>query len=288
MRQTITVDLHMHSLYSLDGEYSPSELVSLCRQSKLAMAALTDHNSVRGVDEFLNAAEAAEIAALAGIELDCIYKDVDLHLLGYNIDVSDKRYAHLEETVLEQKRSSSQEYLRIFRNMGIHLDDKQIESVSREGIYTGEMIAEVALADIRNQNHPLLKPYRLGGLRSDNPYVNFFWDYCSQGKEAYLPIDYITFEEALALITDTGGFAVIAHPSHTVGRCKETIAYMVSCGVRGLEVFSSYHTMEDISYYSQIAEELHLLKTAGSDFHGKTKPSVELGYPYLSSTENSR
>ncbi len=279
MRQTITVDLHMHSIYSLDGEYTPSELVSLCKKKNLSMAALTDHNSVRGVDEFCKAAEAAGIAALTGIELDCIYNEVDLHLLGYNIDAVDKRYAQLEEAVLEQKRSSAQEYLRIFRDMGIHLDDKQMEKVSREGVYTGEMIAEVALADIRNENHPILVPYRLGGSRSDNPYVNFFWDYCAQGKEAYIPIEYITFEEALALITDTGGFAVIAHPSHTIGRCKETIEYMVSCGVRGLEVFSSYHTMDDISYYAQIAEELHLLKTAGSDFHGKTKPSVELGNP---------
>ena len=279
MKQAITVDLPMHSIYSLDGEYSPRELVSLCKQRKLSMAALTDHNCVRGVEEFLKTAETAGIAALSGIEIDCIYDEIDLHLLGYNIDVTDKRYTHLEETVLEQKRSSSQEYLRIFRNMGIHLDVRQMELVSREGIYTGEMIAEVALADMRNQNHPLLEPYRLGGSRSDNPYVNFFWDYCSQGKEAYLPIEYIAFEEALDLISDTGGFAVIAHPSHTVGRCKEAIKYMVSCGVRGLEVFSSYHTMEDIAYYSQIAEELHLLKTAGSDFHGKTKPSVELGKP---------
>lgn len=279
MTKTITVDLHMHSIFSLDGEYSPGELVSLCKQKKLSMAALTDHNSVRGVDEFCKAVAAVGIAALTGVEIDCINNDIDLHLLGYNIDTADRRFFHLEETVLEQKRSSSQEYLRIFNNMGIHLDHKQMEKVSRDGIYTGEMIAEVALADNRNQNHPILKPYRFGGSRSDNPYVNFFWDYCSQGKEAYLPIEYITFKEALTLIIDTGGFAVIAHPSHTVGRRKDIIEDMVSHGVRGLEVCSSYHKLEDISYYSHIAEELHLLKTAGSDFHGKTKPSVELGCP---------
>lgn len=146
--------------------------------------------------------------------------------------------------------------------------------MSRDGVVVGETIAEAALADDRNSENPLLVPYREGGERSDNPYVNFFWDYCSQGKPAYLPVSYPSFEEAQKLIADTGGISVIAHPINTVGRSRERISAMKEKGAAGLEVYSSYHKKEDVEWFHKLAEELGMLETMGSDFHGKTKPSV--------------
>ena len=161
--------------------------------------------------------------------------------------------------------------------MGIRFEGRRIRQLSRDGIVTGEMIAEAALEDERNRNLSLLEPYRPGGARAENPYVNFFWDFCSQGKPAYFPADYPAFEEAQQLIEDTGGISVIAHPVNTVGKNRDRIRTMVKMGVSGLEVYSSYHTAEDVTWFHQLAEELELLETMGSDFHGKTKPSVVLG-----------
>lgn len=90
-------------------------------------------------------------------------------------------------------------------------------------------------------------------------------------------MSYISFEDALRLIQDTGGFAVIAHPVNTAGRREEMVSYMINQGVTGLEVFSSYHSQPDIDYYKELAERYHVIKTCGSDFHGKTKPAVHLG-----------
>lgn len=75
--------------------------------------------------------------------------------------------------------------------MGIYIDRESLQALTREGIATGEMIAEVALA-LGNAGDPLLSPYRLEGGRSDNPYVNFYWDFCGQGKPAYLPVEYMS------------------------------------------------------------------------------------------------
>ena len=70
---------------------------------------------------------------------------------------------------------------------------------------------------------------------------------------------------------------MIAHPVNTVGKNRDRIRTMVKMGVSGLEVYSSYHTAEDVTWFHHLAEELELLETMGSDFHGKTKPSVVLG-----------
>lgn len=273
----MTIDLHMHSDISLDGEFEPKQLAALCRKSGLQTAALTDHNSVRGVEAFCKAAKSEGIHPVRGIEIDCTCEDVNLHLLGYHIDSSDRRYRDLEEEILQQKREASGEEMKIIQELGIYFDEVQVRKLSREGIVVGEMIAEAALQDARNEKNPLLQPYRRGGSRENNPYVNFFWDFFSQGKPAYIPVRYPSFEEALKLIQETGGFGVIAHPVNTVEKREEMISKMIQKGVAGIEVFCSYHKPEDVSYYEKLADTYKVIKTCGSDFHGKTKPSVYLG-----------
>ena len=139
------------------------------------------------------------------------------------------------------------------------------------------MIAEVALEDKRNDDNELLKPYRAGGSRSDNPYVNFYWDFCSQGKPAYVDIEYMTLREAISLVKKSGGIAVFAHPGANIKTDIEKLEGIVACGIDGIEVYSSYHNKETIQFYKEQAERFNLIKTMGSDFHGKIKPAIKLG-----------
>lgn len=282
------LDLHMHSQISLDGEFTPERLAEICRDSGIKVAALSDHNSVRGVERMMTACSRFGIRAIPAIELDCTFDGVDLHLLGYGIDFQDSRYRELEEGILAQKKGNSTRMMKILKEAGILFDEEKVLALSRDGIVVGETIAEAALADDRNADNPLLVPYRKGGERADNPYVNFFWDYCAQGKPAYLPVSYPSFEEAQKLITETGGISVIAHPINTVGRSRERIGALKEKGAAGLEVYSSYHAKEDIEWFHELAEELELLETMGSDFHGKTKPSVFPGRTGADETEAKR
>lgn len=271
------IDLHMHSNISLDGEFSPEALAVLCRGSGLKAVSLTDHNSVRGAAAMSGALQGSGIRFINGIELDCTWEGVDLHLLGYGIDIWDRRYRELEESILEQKREFTRFRIDKMKEMGFQFEEEKVYGLAVQGIVIPEMLAEVILEDGRNGKHPLLQPFLPGGKRSDNPYVNFFWDFFSQGKAAFAPVQYMMAEDAVGLVEDTGGFPVIAHPGPVFGRREELICRIAGLGAVGMETYCSYHTREETEYYNSLADKLHLLKTMGSDFHGKSKPSVKLG-----------
>ena len=271
------VDLHMHSTYSSDGSYIPSELMLLCADAGLTTVSLTDHNSARGVKEAGIKAGELGIHFIPGIELDCICQGISVHLLGYGIQTENERLYQAEKEVLEKERNASAERMRLVRKTGIIFDDEFVLKAAWNGVVTGEMIGEAALKEKGNRQHPLMKELYPGGARSDNPFVNFYWDVCSPGKPAYVPVGYMSFEQAHRLIKELGGVSVIAHPGQNIGKNADLIRYMKEQGVWGLEVYSSYHTLDQVQYYSQLAAQFGLQKTAGSDFHGKTKPSVKLG-----------
>lgn len=270
-------DLHMHSTYSSDGTYTPSELMELCAKASLKTVALTDHNSARGVKEAAARAEKLGLKLISGIELDCVCQGVPVHLLGYGIRTEDARLRKVEEEVLAREQAASAERIRLVREAGIVFSEKEVLENAWNGVVTGEMIGEAALKEERNRSHPLMGALYPGGSRSDNPFVNFYWDVCSPGRLAYVPVRYMDFPEAQELIRELGGLSVIAHPGQNIGERPELIRYMREQGVSGIEAYSSYHTPEQARYYEGLAAELGLKLTAGSDFHGKTKPAVRLG-----------
>ncbi len=271
------LDLHMHSNISNDGEYTPSQLMQLCKQHGLKTVALADHNSVRGIGDAQKSANELGIELIRAIELDCQFEGVNLHLLGYGIDPTVSEFEKNEMDILKKEQDASSKLIHLVQDLGIHLEIEEVLDLAVEGVVTGEMIAEVALADKRNQNNPLLEPYRKNGKRSDNPYVNFYWDFCSQGKPAYVPIQFLGLNQAIQLIRKARGIAVLAHPGINIGQDQKILESIVSCGIDGMEVYSSYHDENMLAFYNKQAEKFHLLKTMGSDFHGKTKPAIKLG-----------
>ncbi|MFV0242919.1 MAG: PHP domain-containing protein [Lacrimispora sphenoides] len=272
------LDLHMHSNISNDGEYSPSQLLQLCKQHGLKTVALADHNSVRGIEDAQKSANELGIEFIRAIELDCQFEGVNLHLLGYGIDPTVPEFEKNEMDILKKEQDASSKLINLVQDLGIHLEIEEVLDLAIEGVVTGEMIAEAALEDKRNQNNPLLEPYRKNGKRSDNPYVNFYWDFCSQGKPAYVPIQFLGLNEAIQLIRKARGIAVLAHLGINIGQEQKILEGIVSCGIDGMEVYSSYHDESMVAFYVKQAEKFHLLKTMGSDFHGKTKPAIKLGY----------
>lgn len=271
------IDLHMHSKYSDDGEFTPTQLVEQCHEAGIRIMAIADHNSVKAIDEAKEAAVKLNIEYISAVEIDCTYKGINLHVLGYGIDYHDDDFIVLEENILNQELACSKEKVKLTNELGFEVDLTALDNLSDNGVYTGEMFGEVLLNDPRYLEHPLLNPYRNDGSRSDNPYVNFYWDFYAQGKPCYTRIIYPSLQETIALIKKHGGIVVLAHPGNNLKGQFEIFDEMVGIGIEGVEAFSNYHSFETVEYFYQTGKKHNILITCGSDYHGKTKPAIDLG-----------
>ena len=272
------LDLHMHSYFSDDGELSPEVIIDKAIKNGLDLISITDHNSVKANSVALEYIKGKNISYIPGIEIDCQYNGLNLHLLGYNFDFTKSCFADLEENIIkEEQKAGVKRIEKIKEATNLYLNTEDVLNKATNGIIPGELIAEVLLEDERNKDSEILKPYRAGGKRSDMPYVNFYWDYFAQGKPAYVHIEYISLSEAIKMIKDNGGIAIIAHPGNNLKNNLSIINDLITEGIDGIEVFSSYHSKETIDFFYNKAIENKLLITCGTDFHGKNKPNIELG-----------
>lgn len=272
----VKADLHIHSNYSSDGEFGVSDILSACLSQNIDFISLTDHNTVKGIGEAVVLAEQAGITFVPGIEIDCNYQGIDLHLLGYCVNWKSIDFSRLEEDVYAKVMDSFSEMIRNIKRLGFIIDADAVLARANGKLPTGELIAEVMLSD-KKYHSPLLAPYMEGGIRSDMPYINFYLDYFAQGKPAFVSINYLCYQDAIHLIKDNGGIPVVAHPGLNL-RNKENLAEtLLDEGAEGLEVFNNYHTMEQIGYFASLVQKKDAIMTCGSDFHGKTKPLISIG-----------
>ncbi|MBQ7839467.1 MAG: PHP domain-containing protein [Lachnospiraceae bacterium] len=275
------MDLHMHSLYSEDGEFTPAQLVEQCGAQGITVMSITDHNSIRANSEAELLAKEHGICYIPGIEIDCTLEGVGFHVLGYCIDYHGEDFARIEENVVTQMVNTSAELMRKTQAMGFDITAEDVFAVSRTAyrpeIWTGDIFAEVLLGKPEFAEHPLLAPYRPGGSRSDNPFVNFYWDYYSQGKPCHVKIEYPPMREVIDIIHRNHGIAVLAHPGVNLKGREHLLEPLLELPFDGIEAFSSYHTTEQAAYYHEVSKTKKILTTCGSDYHGKTKPAVHLG-----------
>lgn len=271
-------DYHFHSNYSNDADFSCIDLCQMAKNAGCKSIALTDHNCVLGIDEMILEGNKLGIDVVPGVEIDCVHQGVNFHLLAYHIDYKDPRYQMIHEYYLRKEREISDKQYHLLENhLQIKLDEDDMEKLKKNGILVPEDIGEYLIQCHRYDQEEWMKPYLEGGERSNNPYVNFYWDYFAQGKIANVKMQYLTFEEVLKIIEETNGLAIVAHPGNNFKDHEEVLLDLFRLGAKGMEVYSSYHTEEQTQHYNEIADKLHLKKTVGSDFHGKNKPSIELG-----------
>ena len=272
------IDLHIHTCASSDGNISPEAIVDSALALGLCAIAITDHNTTAGTikaETYMAENAIVGLELISGIELDCQHEGTNLHLLGYFIDAHMAQFEqHARDMYDVELAAGIEARAKIERFFGIALDD---------GIFTGELITAEAIAEellLNPQyNHlKLLDPYRMGGSRSDNPYVNFYWDYCSQGKVAYSEMALIDLSRAIEMIESAGGIPVLAHPGINIHEDEALLGQIVRAGIKGIEAISSYHSKAQVAFYREAAQKWGLAVTCGSDFHGKIKPAIQLGH----------
>lgn len=268
------IDLHIHSHHSLDGEFTEAELVSQAKAAGLKVMAVADHNSIDAIEKGLSLAKDAGIEWIPAIEIDCDFHEINVHLLGYQIDYLDPRFTELTKNVMQMEKKASGLRIQKAQELGLPVS---LDDFPDQEIIIPEEIAEVLLNRDDAHSYPILLPFLPGGDRSDNPYVNFYWDYFAKDKPCYVPVSFMSLHDAVQLVKETGGIPIIAHPEKTFGSVAPYLDELIAHGVAGLEVFSSYHSSEEITHLYKLAKRHQVLVTFGSDYHGKTKPSVHLG-----------
>lgn len=267
----------MHSKFSLDGEFGVEELLILSRNANLEVVSIADHNLVKALSDAMESGRKHGITVIPGVEIDCQFNGIDLHVLGYNINHTSKDFIKLEQDFHAQVMASFPLMVKKLSGLGIHVDQNEVLSRAGGNLPSGELIAEVLLTRDEYSDNPKLDPYRKGGKRSDMPYINFYHDFFAQGKPAYVKIEYMPLHEAIALIKANQGVPVVAHPGLNLKGREEIIEELIDEGAEGLEVFNNYHTHDQVAYFARVAMKRNILMTCGSDFHGKTKPLIKPG-----------
>jgi len=283
-----SIDLHIHSSYSEDGEYTPSQLIEMCIDAGISVMAIADHNCVKGAREAIEIKSSIEksknsrLGFYPAIEIDCTYQNINFHVLGYNFNLESTDFDMIEQTIRKQCAYASKERLRLINKLGFHLTEADLKSITAGAYWsehwTGEVFAEALLNNLSYLGSDFLLPYRKGGKRSDNPYVNFYWDYCSQGKPCYVHMTYPDMKDAIDIIHRNKGVAVLAHPGVNLKGNFNLLDSIISLGLDGIEACSSYHDREMVQWFINKASQRGIFVTSGSDFHGKTKPAIKLGF----------
>ena len=259
-------DLHLHTYFS-DGTYSPEEVVSHGQRHNLKALAVTDHDTLEACERAALASRKAGIDFIPGTELTAEQDEHELHILGYLIDT------HNETLLAEIAKFQIVRQDRV-REMVARLNDVRVP-LEAEAVF--------ALANCRAPGRPhvaraLVSAGHCGSL--DEAFERFL----KKNRPAWVPKFKMSAAEAIDLIHEAGGVAVLAHPG--LNRVDEVIPEMVEAGLDGIECFHSKHSTAIAEHYLQMADRFHLLVTGGSDCHGmnKGKPligSIRLPYQHV-------
>ncbi len=250
-------DLHIHTTFS-DGVYTPREIVAIAAKLKISVVAITDHDSVSGVDEAILCAKN-EVEIIPAVEMSANIGNRDIHILGYYIDY---------------RNSAFIDYLEEFRDYRVIRTKKIIENLARDGIAIEfEHVKKIAQNSTMGRPHIAEALLECGYVRNRNEafhrYLGYHCSYYEPKKEA-------SPGTVIRMIKECGGIPVIAHPG-MIGNDNGLIYELISDGALGIEIWHPEHTRKQEDDFYEIAMKHGLLITGGSDFHGFPRGYCQIG-----------
>ncbi len=263
------VDLHIHSSHS-DGSLSPTQLAEKANKKDLAAIAITDHDTVAGVAEARARCEELGLELVPGVELtaysrgDTGREEHELHLLGYFVDETDR---YLLDKLDEFKRVRVERIEKMahkLQDLGVDVDPENVLSHAEDGA-AGRVHMAQELVDI-------------GEVATVK---EAFEKYLAEDKPAYVSKERLTPAQAIRLIHDAGGAAVLAHPG-VKENLRDMLDELEEGGLDGIEVHYPSHSAEQEAWWLDAARKLDLVVTGGSDFHGEAKPQIHMAQETVS------
>ncbi len=260
-------DLHIHTNYS-DGVFSPEKVVDAAIEVGLEVIALTDHDNILSYEIAQNHVKKLEkegektIGIIQGIEINTLYKEQEIHILGYFMNVKNSDFIDLINTQQQARVKQTKEIITLLnKKEGIHIKYDDIKSQVADGGSIGRPHIAKAITNV-------------GGTVS---VMEAYAKYINENSPVYVKRKTVSPHDAVEIIYDAGGIPVIAHP-HDLDNAEKLVKDLMHYGLRGIEAYHRKHSPAIVEYFSSMAEELGLIVTGGSDFHA---PNVMNGQMVL-------
>ncbi len=247
-------DLHIHTYYS-DGVFSPEKIVDTAIDVGLQVIALTDHDNILsyGVakDYLKKQGKEDKLEIIQGVEINTLYKNYEVHILGYFMDTSNSDFQNLLKIQQQARVKQTKEIIALLaKKEGIKIKYEDIVKQVAEGGSIGRPHIAKAITNA-------------GGTSN---VMEAYAKYIHDDSPVYVRRKTVSPHDAVEIIYDAGGIPVIAHP-HDIDIAESLIKELMSYGLRGIEAYHRKHSPACVEYFSSMAEELGLIVTGGSDFH---------------------
>ena len=258
------IDLHVHTTAS-DGSLTPAEVVTHACEKKLSAIAITDHDSISGIGEAVNAGKESGLCVVPGIEMSCVRDDVELHILGYYLDWESEDIANDLIWFQGARDRRNSIIIKNFHDAGIDISRKDLQfgnpdTVIGRGHFARYLVEHGIVSDKREA----FEKY----LYENGPFV---------------PRKLITSEEVMDFMRKYNIYPALAHPMQynmTPGKLDRTIGELVEMGLRAVEVWHPSTRIGSDNMLLKIVNKYGLMPTGGSDFHGSNKPGLDIGTGY--------
>ncbi len=255
------IDLHTHSLCS-DGSMTPTEVVEAAHKAGLSAIALSDHDTVAGVNEAIEAGTRLGVEVIPAIELSAASK-TETHILGYFINTENEELKRGLAYAVRVREERELEVCEKLNAAGIDVTMDEVRSLAGSDVLCRAHFARIMV----NKGYVKTVP-------------EAFEKYLGSGKLAYSKKQAFTDEEAVKLIKSAGGIAFVAHlnqTKRTLPDLKEFLSRLKGVGLDGVEGYYTEYTDEMNRDYRALANELGLILSGGSDFHAAQKPHIKIG-----------
>lgn len=256
------IDLHLHTTHS-DGSFSTGEVMAFAKQAGLTALAITDHDIVDGIPEATAIGKELGIEVVPGVEISSRLGESELHILGYFLNWTDALLAQRLSTLRDSRHLRNPKIVQRLNELGIPITYEEVRALAGT-----ESVGRPHIARLLMEKQVVTSAKEA------------FDRYLANGRPAFVDRELPEPAEAVRWIREAGGVPVLAHPTW-VRTSAEGLRILVrelkAAGLGGIEVHYSTHTPSQTTEYLDLARQCDLLVTGGSDFHGVTKPDIEVG-----------
>ena len=262
------IDLHIHSNAS-DGSLSPSDILSRAQALNLRAISITDHDTLEGSRAAASAPRPLPLEFLTGVEISASPPSStsltgSFHILGYGICLDDPALNNALVRLQAARRDRNPQIIRRLNEIGCRISLEELQEEFGKSQLGRPHIAQIMV--------------RKGFVKTIN---EAFDEFIGKGGPAYIDKYRLECSEAIQIIRNAGGIAILAHPYLLKISDKKTLENIIitlkHMGLEGIEVYYPGHTPEDTVTYMELARQHHLLMTGGTDFHGAINPDIEMG-----------